>query len=179
MGQDGKAGLVIGVLALLGIGSIAMASRKKPPKEGVSASLSIAFYDSKGNLLVPHSPIDINEGESGTAVVTVTNTTTKGGAPWPADLVGGMEVWITKPGWPMPVILISGDIGGNYATQETKTFEFPFLVNVGYGGATGLGEAWIDDPLGNPLDSDSDIINIIEVALDYGATVDIGIRAGI
>ena len=174
MVRDAKAGLVVGIAAALGLAGVALASRKKP-EEGPSAKIQIVFYDSEGNVVEHHSPVDLLEGEAYTAVITVTNASTKGGVPCEATLHGTTDCWIMAEGWPEPVYLVHDTFAGGFGPGESMPFYFPFAIPSGSGAAGGVIDVSVTDPDGNVIATASEPVKIISVAIIYGATIDIGI----
>jgi len=170
MQDKGKAALAVGGIAGLA-GVIYLATRGKAAlPEGPSASISIEVLDSGGNPVPKNSPAIVNEGESYTVMVAVTNTTTKAGVPWEADL----ETWVmAAAGW---VDLIPGDVyPSHYLPGSIGYFYSSLYIPMGLGGETGAITVNVFDPDGNLVATKTEPLTILTTALIYGATVSISI----
>jgi len=170
MQDKGKAALAVGGLAgLAGVIYLATKGKAAPP-EGPSASVSIEVLDSEGNPVPRNSPAVVNEGESYTVMVAVTNTTTKGGVPFEADL----ETWVmAAAGW---IDLIPGDIyPSHYLPGSIGYFYSTLNIPMGLGGMTGAITVNVFDPGGKLIATKVEPLTIKAMALIYGASISISV----
>jgi len=158
-------------LGLAAAGGLVYALTRKPPVEKPSAAeIVIKVYDSQGRLVPHNSPLDLEEGESYTIVLTVTNQTTKAGTPWEASLGVGIHVFVDS------IDLIPPDFryGEYFAPGQTREFSWPLDIPLDIGARSGSINASVLDPDGRRIASDIKPLNIIAVEIIYGATVVIG-----
>lgn len=169
MAEDGKKVAIIGGLAAV-IGGIFLATRAKaapPPPEG--AEIIIEVLDAEGNPLPHNSPVELEEGESYTVRLTITNLSTKAGVPWDATL----DVVIQAATAYTALIPVSSS-SEYFAAGQTKAFNYPMNIPLGTGGETGQITALVKDPMGVELARAAESIDIITIEIIYGATVVIG-----
>jgi len=108
-----------GLLTLLGLGWLA--SRAKALPEGLAAGISVAIYDTDGNLVPHNSPALLVPGTSYYAEATVTNKSTYRDTGNPAPQTFGIGV----------ILSIGGYYRVNYSTSyaftanEVKAFQSP------------------------------------------------------
>jgi len=166
------AGAVAGITIVL---LAARAKAKPPTPPGEEAALKIEVFDSEGQPVPHNSPFILTEGQSYTVVISVTNKTTRGGIPWEATLGGYAELAIMRADWPMPIVLFSGSLDAFYIANETKQFNFPFNIPVGYGESGGEIIAAVTDPTGIVLASASEPTTIASEETVYAAEIVIGV----
>ena len=154
--------------ALLGLGWLM--SKSQPPAEGTSATLGIAIYDESGNLVPQNSPAELVAGNSYTARVTVTNTSTQGGSPATANL--GTRITVLIGG---SLILDTGRLEAAYAANGSNIYDRVFYVTPGSAGLTGQVTAAVSDPSFTLIASGFELINELQPAIVYGASVGVGV----
>ena len=157
---------VLAVLAVLTAGALAvpLLLRKKPEE----APVQIEILDAQGNPLPRNSPFILSEGASYTTRVTITNTSTRAGTPWPADLSIGINA-----ATPLTQLIPAQLTPASFAAGETKSFNFPLNIPWESGGQVGEITAWVKDPGGIVIGSAVAPITIEAVAVDYSATITI------
>ena len=161
--------LVVGAGVLTAAGLAYLATRKPPTEEG-EAALSIVIRDAEGNIIPHNSPANVYEGQSYTVTVSMTNTSTRGGAPIEAELT--LRVSARADGvWLIPTT-DSSDI---FPAGGTLSYTYPMNVPWNTGGYSGAITAVAGTPAGGILASDTEMLNIIAVRIIYGATVSIGV----
>lgn len=90
----------------------------------------------------------VDENKPYTAVLSIMNTSRKGGVPVAAVLIVGLHIYLeTKPMDLIPKASASISFGPN----ETKNIPYPFVVPAGVSGASGTIQAWIEFPNGKQL----------------------------
>lgn len=167
--KDGrKAAIGLGLVAALGAAVIYFATRVEaaPEKGGVT----IVIYDKYGNPVPSGSPAILREGEPYTMVVTVTNMTTKAGTPWEATLT--IDIGAVVDGH---TIMAPSVVDEYFSAGQTKNFSHALSVPMGYGGFSGVAVAVVEDPAGVTLDSATEPLTIEMVAIDYAASIEIGV----
>jgi len=162
--------LVVGAGVLTAAGLAYLATRKPPTEEG-EAALSIVIRDAEGNIIPHNSPANVYEGQSYTVTVSMTNTSTRGGAPIEAELTLRVSARSAGGVWLIPTT----DSSDVFPAGGTLSYTYPMYVPWGTGGTAGVIDAVVGTPAGAILASDSETLNIIAVAIIYGATVDIGV----
>ena len=168
MKDKDKVKVVLGVGALAaGIGYLAT---RKPPTEEEQSTLKIEIRDSEGNLVPHNSPANVSEGQVYTVTVSMTNTSTRGGIPIGVELT--LRVAAQADGvWLIP----TSDSSDAFGAGETKSYTYAMNVPWGTGGYSGVIDAVVGNPAGGIIASATEPLNIIAVAIIYGATVNIGI----
>lgn len=145
-------------------------SEASPPSDDGEGSedgdLQIDVYDSEGNLVPQNSPIIINEGASYTVVLTIKNTSTKGGVPWPVDFVVGMSAATD-----LTTLISPRENTYGFTAGETKAISYLMYVPMGSGGQTGLIQAYVAIGAGGAIASANAELTIGTVAINYGATI--------
>ena len=112
------------------------------------------------------SPAVVVEGETYTFELTVKNQSTKAGTLVEALLTIGISA-ATKS-----VTLITPQESSEYfGPGEIRSFYYDMSVPLGAYG-TGIISAWVDDPDGNNLTSDTEDLTIISLANLYGVVTD-------
>jgi len=135
---------------------------KAVPEEGIT----IEVYDQFGNKIPRTGSFNLNEGQSYTLKANITNTSTKGGQPWEATLGIGVTIKANSSN------LISPSSKSEYfGAGATKSFSYSFSVPLGYGGLTGAIGVAVSGPDGAIIASASELIYLIEVSVEYGASI--------
>ena len=114
----------------------------------------------------------LDEGGTYTAVVTVTNQSTKGGEPWPATLK--VVAQASAEGM---VLLPSTQQSGDFSAGQTKSFNFTLETDylaTGTGSISGSITVDVLDPGNNVVANAVASITVNEIPIDYGAGVVIG-----
>ena len=130
------------------------------------ATIGIEIFNSQGLPVEGHSPKILTEGESYTVRVTVTNTSTKAGIPWEADLDVGVMATTTYH----TLISATRDTY-HFAAGQALALDYPMAVPLGSGEETGSVWARVFDPAGAVLAEADEPITIETVEVIYGATV--------
>lgn len=139
-----------------------------PAAEG--ATIKIELFDAEGQPLTSSSPVELTEGESYTVRLTVTNLSTKAGAPWEATLNIGILAGTAY------TTLIPFQARNEYfAPGQTRTFDYGMAVPLGSGGESGDIIADVLDPAGIKLAGAIEHFTILTVKIIYGATIVIGV----
>jgi hypothetical protein len=113
--------------------------------------------------------VTLNEGESYTVRLTVTNTSTKAGEPWVASLGIGISAGTEL------ITLISPRVDiKSFNAGETKSFNYAMDIPLGTGNQSGMITAWVEDPYGVSIANAQEPLIIQEVPIEYGATIVIG-----
>ncbi len=110
---------------------------------------------------------ELTEGETYTVRATITNMSTKAGAPVAAVLTINVAGVVDSQ-----TILDDSAVYG-FAAGQTHTFEFPMAVPIGAGGKTGAIVAEVLDPNGNKLADDSLDISIAALGPPSGEILEI------
>lgn len=146
-----------------------------------ATSVSIAIYDSEGNLMPSTSPVSLVEGGTYGMQVTATNTSTKAGVPCRAFFTGEVGVWLSSSETGFIQMMEAADIPADFGAGETKTFgPYSFTIPAGTGGIPDMlavAGAGFFDPAGHSVGSASENITITETPIEYGVDVDIGVGA--
>lgn len=180
MDNKGKRALGVGiaVAAIVGVGAAIHAAQKPeeviPPDGalGVGASIGITLLGPSGQPVYLTAPL--SEGVNYTLKVTVKNSSTKGGVAWATPL----QISVFA-GTGSATFVPSQISSQSFAAGETKVFTFPMNIPIGTGGQTGNIVARVFSPvdtaLAAALASIVDPFTIGTVAIDYGATISVGV----
>ena len=155
----------------LGLGSlIVWALTKKPPEEPppgeAGADVGIEIYDKDGNLIPSNSPVELVEGSSYTARVTVTNQSTKLGQPVAASLrVVVVSVVSNLPSVPDTFLIPQQEKSQSFAASQSLYTDFPLSVPVGIAGANGFISAKVFSPDGVQIAAAMESVSIRAIAI--------------
>ena len=168
--MDDKQKAVVGLGLGLGAAGIiyAVAKGKEPEPEG--AGVEIEIRDSQGNIVPHNSPASLDEGETYTVKVTVTNTTTRGGEPWEADLTTNIHAWVTD-GFATVNLIVQHDKVNTFAGSQVIPYNYVIYPEIGTGGMTGGIFVKVYDPFGNMLVQVNEDLIIIALPISYGAGI--------
>lgn len=110
-----------------------------------------------------NSPATVDEGETYTVRLTITNQSTKAGAPVGVTMGVGINAGTEF------TVLIPIQISSEYfSPSETRTFNYTMPVPAGSGGEAGLITAWVEKPDGSVIVSASeDVIIKAPVTLPF------------
>ena len=159
-------GLVVAGLVLLGVKKAEVPLEPPEPTEGEAATIVIEIVGAEKN-----SPAVVVEGETYPVRVTVTNTTTKVGTPWEATFNIRMVVNIGNWG-----VILGPTVSDEYFDAGiTRVFEYLMSIPVGTGGLPGSVNFIIRGPAANVLATASEIFDVVEAEIIYGASVVIGV----
>ena len=166
---------LIGAGVILGVAGIAYAlsQKKEIPPEEEAAQIIIEIFDAEGNPVPTQSPAIVDEGSDYTIRVTVVNQSTKAGVLWEAEL--NISVHVTADTTIFINGLTDGFLTHSFAAGESWAFTWPISIPVGFGASSGLIDARVTSPYGIVLASAQEQLTIQEVAIDYGATIVIGV----
>ncbi|MBA7686268.1 hypothetical protein ES703_94711 [subsurface metagenome] len=174
MADGKKAGLAVGLAALLG-GVVLLAKGEKPeepekPPEEEAAKIVIEIFDAEGNPVPTNSPAVVDEGQTYTARATITNNSTKAGTPWEATF----DIQFTA--LTAYASFYERDlIAEHFTAGQTRSFDFTGIT-IPIGSGPGEGQFFVAVfAEGNRIAEGSEALSIGEVAIDYGATVVIGL----
>lgn len=152
MDNNKKAGIAIGLgtLAVGGIVYAATQAKKEeippvPPGEG-AASIEIAILDAEGNPVPHNSAAQLYEGETYTFKVSVTNKSTKAGAPCAATLTLTNQSTVDGIG-----VTPSTPKSDTYGANGSITSNYTMTIPAGKAGAFGAISFYVNDPSGNQL----------------------------
>lgn len=137
-----------------------------PPEEG-AATIRIEVLGPGGVPVESRSPVTLDEGTSYTVRVTVTNQTTRGGVPWGAALTVRVMTSVN--------FILPEDRVETFSPNETRAFDYPLDIPMGFGGLYMSIDAYVIDSEGFMLATASEPVNIREVVTIYGATISIGV----
>jgi len=173
MAKDGKKAAV-GIGLATALGGIYLATKGKaaapppPPPEG--AGVEIEIRDSEGNLVPHDSPASLNEGETYTVKITVTNMTTRGGLPWEAALTTNIHAWVTD-GFATVTLIVKHDNVDTFAGGQAIPYNYLIFHEIGTGGMNGGIFVTVYDPFGNVLKQVNEDLIIIALPIIYGAGI--------
>lgn len=161
----GTGALVAGVFYL-----VARAfGKEKPPVEGLDASISIQLIDAATGLPVPkNSPALVVESASYIARVTVTNRSTKTGAPTAATLTISIAGFAGAKTIPFPAAWSNAFLAG-----ETKAWEITFIVPADTAGTIARITVSVNDPGGTSVAAVVEPLTISAAAIVFAAGVTI------
>lgn len=154
-------GIGLGIAGVLGVAVLARAAAP----EGPAATIKIEVIGAEG-----HSPVTLEEGESYTVRLTVTNLTAKAGQPWEATL----EV-VVFAGTDFRTLIPTTASSEYFTAEQTRVFDYPISVPLGAGGEPGNIVAVVNDPAGIELASATEYFSIATIEIIYGATITIGV----
>jgi len=158
-------------LLLLAVGAFLIVSRRAKAEPEPSVPIEIKFYNSEGRLVESNSPANLSEGESYTAVVTVTNQSTRGGELIEARLSGYIFGEIMEPSY---YFLLEGSFDETFGPGGTKSFSYPFSVPEGFGGSTGRAYATVYSPAELLIGRVEEPLVITGVVTTWAAGIGIG-----
>lgn len=169
--EDGKKAAV-GIGLATAIAGIVVATRAKaaPPTPPEGAGVEIEIRDSEGNLVPHDSPASLNEGETYSVKITVTNQTTRGGLPWEAELTTNIHAWVTD-GFATPNLIVQHDKVDIFAGDQAIPYNYIIFPEIGTGGMTGGIFVKVYDPFGNMLTQVNEDLIIIALPIIYGAGI--------
>lgn len=170
----GKEVAVVGGLGLLALtGALYAMSREKAPEPGEPPQdgIEIYWYDAEGNPLPRNSPVTIEEGKTAYFDVYITNTSTKGGEPWPVtfDIMIGATYGppnylpMMTPIWKPGELFEGGQRKGPFSGSLT-----PMLGSADWDGSLTVGVFVGTAEVASAVDP----INIIYVPIIYGAIIE-------
>lgn len=160
---------LLGVASLTGIAVWAASKKPAPPAEESAATVQIEVRDAQGNIVLHNSPVNLNEGASYTFNYAVTNTSTRGGVPWPVTFTILHQVTVYGQ------ILARDEMAYDFAAGQARSFgPFPFTIPWGTGGKAGAIDVLVQVPPGI-VASGTEMISVVSVAIVYGAVVVIGV----
>ena len=168
MAEKIKTGYILAGLGALG-GIIYLIAKAKeappaPPPDEPTATIVIEVIGAEHN-----SPVMLTEGESYTVRLTITNRSTKAGEPWAADL----HIIISAATYSYTLIPPQDTIE-HFSAGQTRIFDYFMDIPVGSGGESGAISVTVADPIGIPIVTATEPVNIAIVEIVYGATVVIG-----
>ena len=163
--KEDKKGL-LGLLALLGLGGLALALSGKKPS-GYGASISLQILDAATGEPVPrNSPAVVVEGGNYIARFTITNQSTRLGAPIGADLGTTIAGVAGTTSIPFPAMWIT-----SFGPGQGVTWDITFTIPDGTGGQTGSIVVDVWPPTGPALASAQEPLTVQSAAITYQATI--------
>ena len=133
------------------------------------ATIGIEVFNSQGLPVENNSPIVVNEGESYTVRVTITNLTTRAGAPWEATF--GIDFAVLGA---TEVIVPWGRTSEYFAAEQTRALDYSMDIRFDLGGTLAAIQVNVLDPTGALVARAIEPVTIESVAIIYGAEVVIG-----
>ena len=166
--MEGKTkGVLVAVLAVVGLGWLV--SRGKVAPGGLSAGISVAIYDMAGNLVPANSPATLVAGFWYTARVTVTNTSTQGGAGVANTLLTALVVRIAGI-----EVLNPGARSDYYGASQALQFDYSFYVDTAYAGTSGTATASVYSQTFALLNTAVEVLDIAAAPIIPSAFVTVG-----
>ena len=160
--SDNKAVIALGVGLAAAAGLFIWSQTKA--ENGEEPILDITILDSDGNPVLINSPASLVEGAGYTLRITITNTSTREGVPWPVEFIVSVQAGTT-----LPFLDFLGPIG--FTASEVKVLDMWFTVNDGLAGTTGAAIVEIFDPDMNSLAVVEEELIITSMLIDYGADI--------
>jgi hypothetical protein len=139
----------------LGSGSLAISVATLPVVYGATVDIGL--------------PASMVEGQTYSIPVTVTNSSTKGGTPWPATL--SLAAMVTTPAG---TLLSTNPASYSYAAAEGHSQNFSVAVPLGAGGAVLSFAVTVNDPNNAIAATLIKTITITTVPVSYSGTISVG-----